>query len=415
MFSQFKHHPVFRNVVSLYGIQVAGYVLPFITFPYLARVLGAAKFGRVQWASAFMGYFLVITEYGFSLSATRDVSVNRDKPDALCRIYTTAMVTRLLLMLASLALMTVVVLAAPRLRDDWALFYISFLVVVGSALFPQFLFQGLEKMEYITIREVSARFIGLMTVFFLVRTESDYLWAAAIMSGSSAIAGAIGLMYVRRLTGVRFTRTSIPLVRHALTDGWHLFVSTAAIKLYTSSNIFILGWIANDKELGYFMAASKLIEAVKGLVSPLSTAIYPHVSWKANQSRASAVAFIERNLFRLTAPFAVFSLGLFIAAPIGIHIVYGNKFNEAIRLLRIMSPIPFIVAFGTSFATYYMLGLGYKKEWSTMIIMGGVLNFIVLLPLLAVCKPTTAVAVTSMTVESFVLLWSYMFYRGKQK
>jgi PST family polysaccharide transporter len=415
MLRRLKQHPVFRNAVSLYGIQVAGYVLPLFTFPYLARVLGVGKFGRIQWASAFMGYFLAITEYGFNLSATREIAVNRDKVDALCRIYTSTMAARLLLTIASFALMAGIVFAFPRLRADWALFYISFLTVVGSALFPQWLFQGLEKMEYITIREVGARFIGLMTIFFLVRSESDYLWAAAVMSGSTAIAGGVGLVYVRRLTGVGFTRTSVSEIRQTLADGWHVFLSTAAIKIYTSSNTFILGWIASDEQVGYFAAASKLVEAAKGLVSPLSTAIYPHVSWKANQSRESAVLFIRRNLFRLTAPFAVISLGLLVAAPLGIQIIYANKFDEAIRLLRIMSPIPFVVAFGTSFATYYMLGLGYKKEWSNMIVTAGVLNFAVLLPLLAVCKPTVAVAITSVAVESFVLIRSYVFYRRKQR
>jgi polysaccharide transporter, PST family len=408
---------VVRNVVSLYGLQAAGYLLPFLTFPYLARVLGPGKFGRIQWASAFMGYFLVIAEYGFNLSATREISVNRERVDVLCRIYTATMAARLILTVFSFALMAGIVFAVPRLRGEWALFFISFLTVVGGFLFPQWLFQGLEKMEYITIREVGARFIGLMTIFFLVRREADYLWAAAVMSGSSAIAGGVGLLLLRRITGVGFTRTSVPEIRRTLADGWRLFLSTVAIKVYTSSNTFILGWIAPDEEVGYFMAAGKLVEAAKGLVSPLSTAIYPHVSRKASESRESAVSFIRRNLFRLTAPFAVLSLGLLLAAPIGIHIVYGykfDKFGEAIRLLRIMSPIPFVVAFGTSFVTYYMLGLGYTKECSNMIITAGVLNFAILLPLLLVCKPATAVAITSVAVETFVLIRSYMFYRQKQ-
>ncbi len=412
--SRFTRHAVVRNALSLYGITVAGYVLPLLTFPYLARVLGAGKFGLIQGASAFMGYFLVITEYGFNLSVTREVSIHRDSLDTLCRIYTSAMAARLLLMLASFLLMAGIVFAVPRLRADWPLFLISFLTVVGSGLFPQWLFQGLERMEYITIREVGARFIGLMTVFFLVRRESDYLWAAAIMSGSTAIAGAVGLVYVRRLTGVRFTRTSRSDVGRTLAEGWHVFLSTAAIKVYTTSNTFILLLIASNAEVGYFGAAAKLIDAAKNMISPLSTAIYPHISRKAAESPEGAVHFIRKNLFRLSAPFAVISLGLLIAAPIGIHLVYGNAYDEAVRLLQIMSPVPFVVALGTSFATYYMLGLGFKRQWSNMIISAGVLNFVILLPLLLVCKASTAVAITSVAVECFVLARSYVFYRRKQ-
>lgn len=414
MLHRFLQHAVVRNALSLYGITIAGYVLPLLTFPYLARVLGPGKFGLIQGAAAFMGYFLVITEYGFNLSVTREISIHRDNIDTLCSIYTSAMAARMLLMLVSFAAMAAIVLAVPRLRVEWPLFFISFLTVVGSALFPQWLFQGLERMEYITVREVGARFIGLMTVFFLVRREADYLWAAAIMSGSTAVAGAVGLLYVRRLTGVSLTRTSPAEVRRTLTEGWHVFLSSAAIKVYTTSNTVILLLIASNAEVGYFTSASKLIEAGKNLISPLSTAIYPHVSRKAAGSREAAVYFIRRNLFRLTAPFAIVSLGLLIAAPIGIRFVYGNDYDQAIRLLQIMSPIPFVVALGTSFATYYMLGLGYTKQWSRLIVTAGALNFVVLLPLLLVCKASVAVAITGVAIECFVLGRSYMFYRRKQ-
>ncbi len=264
------------------------------------------------------------------------------------------------------------------------------------------------------MRELGALFLGIMKIFLLVHKESGYLWAAAVMSGSTAIAGAIGLWYLPRITGVRFTQTTAAEVWQTIVSGWHVFLSTAAIKVYTSSNIVLLGWVAKEEEVGYFMAASKLVDAGKQLVSPLATAIYPHISFKANESREVAISFIRRNLFRLTAPFAVFSLGLLIAAPIAIHVLAGNKFNESIRLLRIMSPIPFVVAFGTSFATFFMLGLGYKKEWSNMIIIAGFLNFAILLPLLLVCKASTAVAITSVAIEMFVLIRSYMFYRAKQ-
>ncbi len=414
MLSRFTRHAIVRNALSLYGIQVAGYILPFLTFPYLARVLGKEKLGLIASSQAFVGYFLVLTEYGFNFSVTREVSVNRDRMPVLCRIYTAAMAARFLLMALSFVIMTAVVFAVPKLRADWPVFYISFLTVVGSALFPQWLFQGLEKMGFITMREVGARFIGLMTIFLLVRTQADYLWAAAIMSGSTAIAGLIGLLYVRKLTGVRWTSASFADIRQTLKEGWHIFLSTAAITVYTRSNTFLLYLVASEAEVGVYSAVARIVEAVKALVSPLSTAIFPHISRVASEDPEKAVHFIHKNLFRLTAPFAAISLALFLGAPVAVHVLYGRGFEESIPLLQIMSPIPFIVAFGTSYATYYMLGLGYKKEWSNMIIMAGVLNFLVLLPLLLVVKASVAVAITGVVVEAFVLVRSYVFYRQKQ-
>ncbi|MDQ6676350.1 MAG: flippase [Acidobacteriota bacterium] len=414
MLARLTKHPIVRNALSLYGIQLASYVLPLLTFPYLARVLGTGKFGLIATSQAFVGYFLVITEYGFNFSVTREISVARDDSQQLCRIYTSAMAARVLLMLGSLLLMTAIVFSFPKLRADWAVFYISFLTVIGSALFPQWLFQGLEKMGFITVREIGARLIGLLTIFFLVRTSADYLWAAAVMSGSSAVAGLVGLLYVEKLTGVRFTTTSWREIRQLLREGWHIFLSTAAITLYTRSNLFVLWLVASDAEAGMFAAASRLIEAAKGLVFPMSTSIYPHISRLAVESRPKAVSFIRKSIPRMAWPFLALSLGLGVLAPLGIHIVYGSKYDGSIPLLQIMSPIPIVVGLGVCFATFYMLGLGYKRQWSNMIMAASLFNFVVLFPLLWLMRAPYAVAITSTAVECFVTAASYLFFQRKE-
>ena len=410
MFKRFTRHAFVRNALSLYGIQVASYLLPLLTFPYLARVLGKEKFGLIAWSQAFVGYFMTITEYGFNFSVVRDISISRNDPAQLNRIYTSAMAARFLLMLGCLAVMTVAVFAVPKFRAEWALYYINFLSVVGLALFPQWLFQGIERMGFITVREIGARVLGLMFVFVLVRSSSDYLWAALIMSGSTAVAGLIGLLYVERLTGVRFTSTSGKEIWQVLREGWHVFLSTASITLYTRSNIVILGLITTEAEVGAFAAAGRIVDSAKVLVFPLTNSIYPHVSRLASESRPQAVAFIRKSLARVIIPFAFVSLGLAVLAPLGIHIMVGSKFDESIPLLRLMSPIPLVVATGACFATFFMLGLGYKKQWGNLIISASAFNFIVLVPLIFFTRATYAVAITSVAVEGFVAAASYWFW-----
>lgn len=399
-----------RNALSLYGIQVASYLLPLLTFPYLARVLGKEKFGLIAWSQAFVGYFMTITEYGFNFSVVRDVSISRNDPTKLNRIYTSAMAARFLLMLGCLVIMTAAVFAVPKFRAEWPLYYINFLSVVGLALFPQWLFQGIERMGFITVREIGARVLGLLFVFVLVKTSSDYLWAALIMSGSTALAGLIGLLYVEKLTGVRFTGTSGKEIWQVLREGWHVFLSTASITLYTRSNIVILGLITSEAEVGAFAAAGRIVDSAKVLVFPLTNSIYPHISRLATESRPQAVAFIRKSLARVIIPFAFVSIGLAVLAPLGIHIMAGSKFNESIPLLRIMSPIPLVVAIGACFATFFMLGLGYKKQWGNLIISASAFNFVVLVPLIFLTRATYAVAVTSVAVEGFVAAASYWFW-----
>ena len=404
-----------RNALSLYGIQAANYILPWFTFPYLLRVLGAEKFGAISFAQAFVTYFQVVTEYGFNFTATREVSIYRDDQEKLSRIFSATMAAKTILMLGSLVVLSVVVLTVPMFRADAALYFISFLVVIANVVFPQWLFQGIEKMENITYREVGARLLGLAPTFLLVRGPGDYLVAAGVQSGSLLLAGLVGYLGFRRATTARLVPVSWAEVQRTLAEGWHVFISTAAITLYTRSNTVVLGLIASRAEVGYFSAAQRLVDAGKALVFPLTTAIFPHISRLSNESPEIAMAFIRRHTWKLTAPFALISALWLFGAPLVGRILFGPKFGPSIRLLQVMSPIPMIVAIGSIYATYYMLGMGFKKEWSRLILSAGAFNFVILLPLLLVVKPTMAVAITSTVVELWVTAGAWIFYRLKQR
>ncbi len=411
MLARLTKHAFVRNAISLYGIQVAGYVLPLITFPYVAGILGKEKFGLITWSQAFIAYFQTVTEYGFNFSVVRDISIHRDDPAKLNSIYSAATAARFLLMLLSLAVMSIIVFSVPKFRAEWALMYIGFLAVIGLAAFPQWLFQGMERMGYITVREIGARLLGLMVVFILVRRREDYLWAAAIMSGSTAIAGIIGLLYVPKLTGVRFTSVSWEEIWRVLVEGWHIFLSTASINLYTRSNLFILGFVGTEAEVGIYAFASRWVETAKALVFPMSNSIYPHVIRLAADSRTEAVTFIRKSIPRVFAPFLLLSVGIWVVMPVGIHAYFGSQYNESIPLLRIMAPTPVITALGTCFATFFMMGFGYKRQWGNMIIATTAVNFVILIPLLLSIRPHYAVAITSVAVEAFVMVVSYWFWR----
>jgi PST family polysaccharide transporter len=355
----------------------------------------------------------VVTEYGFNLTATREISIHRDDPAKLSQIFSATLLAKTILMAASFVVLSAVIYVVPRFRADWRLFVITFTIVVANVIFPQWLFQGIEKMENITYREVGGRLIGLAPTFLLVKGPSDYLVAAGIQSGSLLLAGILGYVGFRRVTTARLTRVTMRELRHTLAEGWHVFLSTAAINLYTRSNIFILGLLAPAADVGYFSAAGRLIDAGKAMVFPLTTALFPHVSRLAHESPEAGMAFIRRNTLRISLPFITISAGLLFGAPIIGPILFGRKFGPSIPLLQIMSPIPFVVAIGVIYATFYMLAMGYKKQWSRLIISAGAFNFVILIPLLLLMRATVAVAITSVLVEAWVTVGAYLFYRNK--
>src|SRR5215212_3965177 len=167
-----------ENMVSLFVLQGVNYLLPLITLPYLVRVLGPEGFGLVAFAQAFLQYFVVLTDYGFNLTATREIAVNRDDAREVSKIFSTVMLIKLGLMLLSLIVVSAVVFTVPRFHEDWPVYFVTFPLVVGQTLFPVWFFQGMERMKYITGVNVFSRVVAVVCIFAVVRDQSDFLLAA---------------------------------------------------------------------------------------------------------------------------------------------------------------------------------------------------------------------------------------------
>jgi len=137
---------VSKNFGSLLVLQGANFILPLITLPYLVRVLGTELFGLVMFAQAFVLFFNVFVDFGFNLSVTREISINRDDKNSLSQIFYSVFFIKILLIIISIIVISLIVYFVPRFNSDPEIYLLSFGIVIGQALFPVWFFQGIEKM-----------------------------------------------------------------------------------------------------------------------------------------------------------------------------------------------------------------------------------------------------------------------------
>jgi PST family polysaccharide transporter len=404
-------HRLVKNTAALMVVQISGYVAPFLVLPYLSRILSTEHFGLIAYATSFNLYFMTLVDYGFNLTATRRIAINRDNPEKISQIYSSVFVAKALLTLLGLIIMLTVVLATPKLRPHLPIFCISYMAVIGDLLFPMWLFQGLQKMENLVWRDLLARLVSLGMMFAFVHKDGDYLWAAGFQAGAMLLAGIVGLITVPILTSARFVTPDRTEVFAALREGWPVFLSTAALTMAYSTNVVILGLRSGTKDVAYYTASFRLVWAARALVQPIVTALYPHMSHMAVSSSQNAVAFLRKYALFLAAPFLAGSVILFVGAPLIIHIIYPAKFEPAVLLLRIMAFSPALLVFQHLYSTFYMLAFGYQKEWSRLIIQATILNFVFLIPLIFSIWPPAAVSLTGILVDLFMATATYRFFR----
>jgi PST family polysaccharide transporter len=357
---------VIKNFISLSILQVANYILPLITLPYLVRVLGPEKFGLIAFAQAFIGYFIVFTNYGFNFSAARDISIFRENRLTVSAIFTSVMAIKLVFLTISFISLFLITISIPKFRGDILIYIYSFGVVIGNALFPVWFFQGIERMKYITLLTVFGKAIFTIAIFIFVRRQEDYLYVPLITSLGFILPGVASLWVVFKSFKVRLLLPKSFIV-HQLKEGWHSFFFTVSIAFYTNTNVFVLGLFCTNTVVGYYSAAEKLIIAIQGVLYAASQSIYPYVSKLAADSRERARQFIKKLAELMGISFFTVSSVTFIFASLIVNIVFGPKYIESILVLRIIAFLPFIIAIGNIYAIQGLIAFGHQRVVSSYV------------------------------------------------
>ncbi len=293
-----------------------------------------------------MNYGNLVVDYGFNLTAPRDIA--KDEPAAIPQDFAAILGAKCLLLAGATAVI-LVGLAIFRDHIDALLVLACLPALVGGALFPIWYFQGIQQMRFITIFNIAARTCSVIGIFAFVREAGDVYAAAVFLSVTPLVAGLLSLAMIARRQPHFFRRPTLAAIREKLRDGWDIFLSTLFINLYTNSNVFILGLLTNETCVGYYAAASKLIEAVKGLLMPISNAIFPHVSAMVKDARDDAIRFLRKAVKIIGGLALVLSVIVCLfAAPIT-RLIMGDAYDASIRVLRIISFLPFIIGLSNIF------------------------------------------------------------------
>ena len=399
------------NILSLFSLQGFTYILPLITFPYLTRVLGPEKFGLIAFATAFIAYFQMFTAYGFDLSATREISINRDDEHQLSKIFSSVIFTKLLMMILSFLALSIIIFSIDSFRSNWILYFFTFGLVIGNLLMPSWFFLGIQKMRYISMLNIGTSLIFTVSIFVFVRNSADYLYVPLINSIGAIIIGIIAIRIVRKDFNIKINLPSVEDIKTQLKNGWHIFISTVAISFYTTSNVFVLGIFASSTLVGYYSVADKIIYMAIGLLGPISQSLYPHISSIAAKSKEDAINFIKKIIIFIGSFTFLISIFLFVGAGLILNILAGNQYENSIIILRILSFVPFIVGLSNVFGVLFLIALGYAKRVSRVQFTVAVCYPLILVPMTYYFQDI-GTAISYLIVESVITLLFWKIYRN---
>ena len=407
-----EYKKILENMVSLTGLQFASYILPLITLPYLTLVLGPDRFGLTQYAISLITYFQYFTDYGFNLSATRELAIVGNDKEKVSEIFNSVMFIKILLTVTSFIILLAIVTLIPKFSADADIYLLTFCMVIGYVLFPTWLFQGMEYMKYTSILNIIGKVIFTVLIFVFIHQSSDYLLVPVINSFGFIVVGVLGIYISLTRFDIKVKIPPVESIKYHLKEGWHVFVSTIAINMYTTTNTFLLGLLTNNTLVGYYSIAEKIILAVNGLINPISQALYPFISRSVHDDKKTSIQFIRKITKIMAIVGVILSLGLFVFSEPIILILFGRAYHNSITVLRILSIVPLAVSLSTIFGIQTMLTFNYKKAFTTIVMLGGILDIILGIILIILMKEI-GIAISFAVTEIFITIAMFMFLQRK--
>jgi len=398
-FSRFLPDLVVKNAFALYGVQAGRKLIPLASIPYLARVLGPEGWGQVAFVTALAELIVILIEFGFTLSATRAIAHHRDNAFERRRIAMGVLCSQAVLAMAGVVAALIAAQFIPLLREHPALLSAGLAYAVAQGFVPLWYFQGMERIRLAALLEIAAKTAALGALFVFVKGPGDAWRALAIQALSPAVSVAIGIRMA--LSTGAACRLEWSLMRAVLQEGWRMFVFRSSESLYGVANAFLLGLYVPATMVGYFGAAEKISKATAGLVNPIRESLYPRISNLIHRDRKEAgrLAKVGSGLMILLG--LLLSIGLFAGADLAIRVLMGGRFEPAVMVLRILSPLPLLLAVTFSCGQLWLLPRKIDRPVLRIVIAAAVLNILMSF-VLAPRWGHTGMAVTVLISESVV-------------
>ncbi len=364
------------NFISLLLLQGINYLIPLILFPYLIRVLGVDGFGLYSFILAIVLYGVMLTDYGFDLSATRLVSIHADNQKKLNEIFSNVIFIKLSISLIYLLILIFLTIYVDKIAEDRALYFIAYGLILGQLLFPVWFFQGVERMRYITVINGISKLIFTIPIFIFVKSIDDLYLVFLFNSLGAIVAGCIALYIALNRFKISLYIPSFSSIKFYLKDGWYIFTSRVAVDLYVTANVIILGFFTNNVIVGYYSIVEKIVRAIGSMLEPLTRVVFPYLTKVYKDSKE---LFFKRNVelfFLILAIMVPVSISVFYNSEWILTIVSGSKPDEImVYLLEILSFLLIFYLYGHQF-TNILVTIGESRLLNTIVLTAGFLNII---------------------------------------
>lgn len=331
----------FKNLSYLTLIQISNTLIPLLIIPYISRIIGVDNFGNLEYSRVFCYYFTIFINYGFDLTITREISLNRENPQMIRKLVNQTIFAKFFLLFISTIGFFILLGEYEGIKSIKLLLILTFLINIGYVLYPIWFFQGIEKMAKISIVSFFSKLIVALFTILLIVKESDY-WLYNFFQSLAMIGVGIYALYIVYIKyNIKFEKPDINFIKRVLKQGFPVFIGTILVTIITSLFFIFLKDYSNTTELAKFSTSNKLIASIQLMILlPFSQAFFPLINNKFAESKEKFIEYINlaaMTLFVITLLQGIITI---LFPELIITVIFGKEFTVAKESLQILAFLP---------------------------------------------------------------------------
>lgn len=372
-----RNNRIVRNTAMLFVMNIAKIIFPLLTVPYLTRVLSVEGYATYYYIKSVLTYVQLIIDFGFLLSATKDIANARNDLQKVGEITGHVMLGKGFLSMAALVVLGIMTLFIDRLHQNPMYTLLSFVQAATTIFLVDFLFHGLEQMHVITIRYFITRAITVGLTFVLIHNDGDMLLIPTL----EIIGNLVAIVWVWREIhhmGISVRVKSLKTTWKMLKESFVYFLSDVASTAFGALNTLLIGIMLSDQDVSFWGVAMTFVSAVQMMYNPIVNSIYPHMILNKD------LKVIRNVLFVFIPVIVVGCVIVWFGADLLVAIMGGAKYLGAAPLLRWLVPLLFI-SFPAALFGWPVLGaIGKTKETTITTIIAAVVQVLGLVVLMVI-------------------------------
>lgn len=368
-----KTASVKKNFMYQLMYEILVIILPFVTSPYISRVIGAEGLGKYSYSYSIAYYFVLFAMLGLKNYGNRAIAQSHDNHNELNETFSDIVFLHIII---SIVCCLAYIIYVFNVNNDkiYALIQLAFVV---SALFDiSWFYFGIERFKLTVIRNTVIRILNVICVFIFVKDEND-LWKYCVIMAFGTLLSQISL-WVPLRKYVKFVKPNWNRMKIHIKPMFVLFIPAIAVSLYKYMDKIMIGDLSNKEQLGYYENAEKVINVPMTVISSFGTVMLPKMSnlAKTKDKRASERYMNISMRYVMCLAFAL-AFGLAGVGKVFAPVFWGERFvSSGIIIMGLSITIPFI-AFANIIRTQYLIPIGKDKEYLISVVSGAVVNLII--------------------------------------